>query len=87
MEETGVTDLLVISMVDTYKYDVSLINVRTKSVVLSFAINADSIKGWDSFLKPINNKPWVDYNSDYEGQYYAWGQLANKIVSLLEGKK
>ena len=87
LEETGVTDLLVISMVDMYKYDVSLIDVRTKSVVVSFAINADSVDGWNSFMKPINNKQWVDYNNDYEGQYYAWGQLANKIVSLLEGKR
>ncbi|MCL4479773.1 MAG: hypothetical protein M1381_11900 [Deltaproteobacteria bacterium] len=87
LEETGVTDLLVISMVDQYKYNVSLIDVRTKSVIVSFAINADSVDGWDSFMKPINNKQWVDYNSDYEGQYYAWGQLANKIVSLLEGRR
>ena len=87
MEETGVTDLLVISMVDQYKYNVSLIDVRTKNVVVSFAINADSVDGWDSFMKPINNKQWVDYNSDYEGQYYAWGQLADKIVSLLEGRR
>ena len=87
LEETGVTDILVISMGDMYKYDVSLIDVRTKSVVVSFAINADSVDGWDSFMKPINNKQWVDYNSNYEGQYYAWGQLANKIVSLLEGRR
>ena len=87
LEETGVTDLLVISMVDTYKYNVSLIDVRTKSVVLSFAINADSIKGWNDFFTPLSNKQWVDYNSNYEGQYYAWGQLANKIVDLLEGKR
>ncbi len=87
LEETGATDLLVISMIDTYKYNVSLIDVRTKSVITSFAINADSTDGWDSFFKPLSNKPWVDYNSDYEGQYYAWGQLADKIVSLLEGKR
>ncbi len=87
VEETGITHLLVISMVDQYKYNISLIDLRSKSVVVSFAINADSQGGWDSFFKPLSSKQWVDYNSDYEGQYYAWGQLANKIVSLLEGRR
>ena len=87
LEETGITHLLVISMLDEYKYNVSLIDVRTKSLVLSFAINADSIKGWNDFFTPLSNKQWVNHNSDYEGQYYAWGQLSNKIVSLLEDKR
>jgi hypothetical protein len=87
MIETGITHLLVISMVDQYKYNISLIDLRSKSVVVSFAVNADSQGGWDSFFKPLSNKQWVDYNSDYEGRYYAWGQLADKIVSLLEGRR
>ena len=87
LQDTGATDILVISMLDEYKYNVSLIDVRTKSVIISFAVNADSQEGWDTFLKPLNNKPWIDYNSSYEGQYYVWGQLANKIVSLLEGRR
>jgi len=86
-EEAGDTHLLVISMVYYYKYNVSLIDLKNKSVVVSFVINADSQKGWDKFFKPLSNKQWVDYNSDQEGQYYEWGQLANKIVSLLEGRK